>query len=290
MTRHSIYNKQMADPGTLAAKRQHLEDLLGASGRILVAYSGGVDSAYLAWAAHRALGENMLAVIADSASLARTQLADAIAFADEQGIPLEVIATSELDRPEYARNDGQRCFHCKDELFSVMEHLRAVRGFDAIVYGVNLDDQGGFRPGQTAAKQHHIATPLLAARLTKQDIRDLAREAGLRIWNKPASACLSSRIEYGRPVTREALNVVEQGEDALRSLGFLQFRVRHHGEIVRIEIAREELTRALSPAMAAEFTRIFKALGFKFVTLDLEGFRSGSMNTLLPIDLLKPAV
>jgi pyridinium-3,5-biscarboxylic acid mononucleotide sulfurtransferase len=281
----------MAESNHHAAKRQILEGLLAASGRVLVAYSGGVDSAYLAWAAHHVLGDNMLAVIADSASLARTQLADAIAFANEQEIPLEVIPTSELDRPEYARNDGQRCFHCKDELFSVMEDLRAARGFDSIVYGVNLDDQGDFRPGQSAARQHNVATPLLAAGFTKQDIRDLAREAGLRIWDKPASACLSSRIEYGRPVTREALSVVERGEDALRSLGFVQFRVRHHGEIVRIEISREELSRALDPVMAAEFTRIFKALGFKFVTLDLEGFRSGSMNTLLPIDLLrKPAV
>jgi uncharacterized protein len=278
---------KMAQPDILEAKQRHLEELLAASGRTLVAYSGGVDSAYLAWAAHRALGENMLAVMADSASLARTQLADAIAFAEEQTIPLEVIATSELDRPEYARNDDQRCFHCKDELFSVMEDLRAQRGFNAIVYGINLDDQGDFRPGQNAARQHHIATPLLTAGLTKQDIRDLSRRAGLRVWNKPASACLSSRIEYGRPVTREVLSVVEQGEDALRDLGFVQFRVRHHGEIVRIEIARDELNRALDPAMAAEFTRIFRALGFKFVTLDLEGFRSGSMNTLLPIDLLK---
>jgi pyridinium-3,5-biscarboxylic acid mononucleotide sulfurtransferase len=280
----------MAVSNSLAAKRQQLREILASSGRILVAYSGGVDSAYLAWAAHRVLGENMLVVIADSASLARAQLADAVAFADEQGIPLEVIATSELDHPDYVRNDGQRCFHCKDELFTVMENLRATRGFDAIVYGVNLDDQGDFRPGQAAAKQHHIATPLLAAGLTKQNIRDLAREAGLRIWDKPASACLSSRIEYGRPVTREALSVVEQGEDTLRSLGFTQFRVRHHGEIVRIEIAREELDRALTPAMASEFTRIFKALGFKFVTLDLEGFRSGSMNALLPVDSLKQAV
>jgi uncharacterized protein len=282
----SIYNNRMPEDSSLTTKRQLLEHSLASSGRILVAYSGGVDSAYLAWAAHQVLGENMLAVIADSASLARTQLADAVAFANEEKIPLEVIATSELDRSEYARNDGQRCFHCKDELFSVMEDLRAARGFDSIVYGVNLDDQGDFRPGQAAARQHHIATPLLAAGLTKQDIRDLAREAGLRIWNKPASACLSSRIEYGRPVTRETLSVVEQGEDALRALGFLQCRVRHHGEIVRIEIAREELSRALNPVMATEFTRIFKALGFKFVTLDLEGFRSGSMNTLLSIDQL----
>jgi uncharacterized protein len=268
--------------GSLEAKRELLQAELRKLGRLLVAYSGGVDSAYLAWAAHQALGNNMLTVIADSASLARTQLADAIAFAREQAIPLEVIATSELERPEYVRNDAQRCFFCKDELFTLMEELRAARGFDAIAYGVNLDDEGDFRPGQKAANVHHIVAPLLDAGLGKEDIRALAQSAGLRIWNKPASACLSSRIEYGRPVTREALEVVEKGEDALRAMGFRQFRVRHHGEIVRIEIAREELQRALDPAMAAEFTRIFKALGFKFVTLDLEGFRSGSMNALLP--------
>jgi uncharacterized protein len=277
---------QGAETGT-GAKHSQLQAELRQLGRVLVAYSGGVDSAYLAWAAHQVLGADMLAVIADSPSLARTHLSDAIAFANEQGIPLEIISTSELDHPEYARNDGQRCFQCKDELFAVMEKLRATRGFDAIAYGVNLDDQGDFRPGQQAAKQHHVAAPLLKAGLTKQEIRELALQAGLRIWDKPASACLSSRIEYGRPVTREALAVVERGEDAIRALGFRQFRVRHHGDIVRIEIAREELERALNPAIAAQFTAIFKALGFKFVTLDLEGFRSGSMNSLLPAEQLR---
>jgi uncharacterized protein len=276
----------MKSSGSDTAKGSQLDSELRSLGRVLVAYSGGVDSAYLAWAAHHALGKNMLAVIADSPSLARTHLADAIAFAEEQGIPVEVISTSELDRPEYARNDGQRCFQCKDELFTVMERLRAEKGFDIIAYGVNLDDQGDFRPGQQAAKMHHVAAPLLKSGLTKQDIRELARSAGLRIWDKPASACLSSRIEYGRPVTREALDVVERGEDAIRALGFRQFRVRHHGDIVRIEIAREELERALNPAMAAQFTVIFRRLGFKFVTLDLEGFRSGSMNALLPTEQL----
>jgi uncharacterized protein len=267
---------------TIGQKDAQLRAGLRQLGRVLVAYS-----AYLAWAAHEVLGNNMLAVIADSPSLARTHLADALAFANEQGIPVKVVATSELDRAEYVRNDGQRCFHCKDELFDVMESLRAARGYDAIAYGVNLDDQGDFRPGQQAAKQHHVAAPLLQAGLTKQEIRELARQAGLRVWDKPASACLSSRIEYGRPVTREALDVVERGEDAIRALGFQQFRVRHHGDIVRIEIAREELERALTPAMAAEFTAIFKALGFQFVTLDLEGFRSGSMNSLLPLEQLR---
>jgi len=268
------------------SKSAVLEERLAKLGRLLVAYSGGVDSAYLAWAANQVLGDKMLAVIADSPSLARTQLQDAVGFAHEQNIPLEVIATSELDREEYARNDAQRCFFCKHELFTVMEALREARRFDAIAYGVNADDQGDFRPGQKAAANHRVAAPLLDAGLTKQEIRELAHKAGLRVWDKPASACLSSRIEYGRPVTREALAVVEKGEDALHALGFRQVRVRHHGEIVRIEIAREELNRALDPAVAEEFARIFKALGFKFVTLDLEGFRSGSMNALLPADEL----
>ena len=270
----------------LALRQAALRDHLGRLGRTLVAYSGGVDSAYLAWAACQQLGSNMLAVIADSPSLARTHLDDARSFAKEQGIPLEIIPTSEMDRPEYTRNDAQRCFHCKDELFDVMETYRQTRGFDSIAYGVNLDDQGDFRPGQAAARAHHVAAPLLDAGLSKADIRALAQAAGLRVWDKPASACLSSRIEYGRPVTREALSVVERGEDALRALGFQQFRVRHHGDIVRIEIAQDELPRALDPSMASEFARIFKSLGFKFVTLDLEGFRSGSMNTLLPAETL----
>jgi pyridinium-3,5-biscarboxylic acid mononucleotide sulfurtransferase len=273
----------------LSKQRAALDARLLELGRVLVAYSGGVDSAFLAWAAHEALGDNMLAVIADSASLARTYLADAIAFAGEQHIPLEVLTTTELDRPEYIRNDSMRCFHCKDELFTVMEEFRQARNFDSIAYGVNVDDQGDFRPGQLAAKNHHVVAPLLDARLSKQTIRELAQASGLRVWDKPASACLSSRIEYGRPVTRGALSVIEQGEDALRELGFRQFRVRHHGEIVRIEISREELPQAMTLEIAAAFTSIFKKLGFKFVTLDLEGFRSGSMNQLLTASEIKRA-
>jgi len=276
----------MAISAELASKREVLNENLRSLGRTLVAYSGGTDSAFLAWAAHRALGSQMLAIVADSPSLARFQLADAIAFAHEQGIPLEILRTDELNREEYVRNDSARCFHCKDELFSVMETFAKNRRFETIAYGVNLDDKSDFRPGQAAAAQHRVAAPLVEAGLTKQEIRDLARDAGLRIWDKPASACLSSRIEYGRPVTTEALTAVEKGEDALRNLGFRQFRVRHHGDIARIEIAREEMPRALNQEMAAEFSRIFKALGFKFVTLDLDGFRSGSMNALLPADQL----
>jgi len=267
----------------LAQKRADLQKRLQSYGKLLVAYSGGIDSAYLAWEARQVLGNNLLAVIADSPSLARAQLKDAVAFAQEQDMPLEILTTSEMDRPDYVRNDGQRCFQCKDELFTVMEKFAAKRGFTTIAYGVNVDDQGDFRPGQHAARQHGVVAPLLEAGLTKQEIRELARQANLRVWDKPASACLSSRIEYGRPVTREALAVVEAGEDALRSLGFRQFRVRHHGQIARIEVSQDELSRALSPEMAAEFVRIFKALGFTYITLDLEGFRSGSMNALLPL-------
>ncbi|MGC2696776.1 MAG: ATP-dependent sacrificial sulfur transferase LarE [Candidatus Angelobacter sp.] len=263
----------------LSAKQGRLENLLQSLGRTLVAYSGGVDSAYLAWVAHQVLRQDMLAVIADSPSLARTQLQDALAFAQEHGIPIEVVSTAEMERLEYVRNDRQRCFHCKDELFQVMQDFASQRSFQSIAYGVNVDDQSDFRPGQAAARQHHVAAPLLDAGLTKADIRELARQSGLRVWDKPASACLSSRIEYGRPVTLEALSAVERGEEALHGLGFRQCRVRHHGEIARIEIARDEMARALTPQMFSAFTQIFKALGFTFVTVDTEGFRSGSMNT-----------
>jgi len=267
-----------------SAKRALLEQRLRSLGRLLVAYSGGVDSAFLAYAAHKALGANMRALIADSPSLARTELAAALEFARHHGIPCEVIETRELEDPNYARNDAARCFHCKDALFTVMERYRDGHGFAAIAYGVNADDVSDFRPGQQAAREHHVVAPLLEAGLTKAEIRDLARTAGLGIAEKPAAACLASRIEYGRPVTTEALSQVEHGEEALRALGFRQVRVRHHGAIVRLEIARDELNRALNPVMATEFTRIFKALGFTYITLDLEGFRSGSMNAVLPLE------
>ena len=276
----------MTTAPTLDRKEQHLRQILADCGRLVVAYSGGVDSAFLAWQAHQVLGDQMRAVIADSASLARTHLEDALAFVREHQIPVEVVETRELENPAYIRNDSMRCFHCKDELFSVLERYRETLGFNAIAYGVNADDEGDFRPGQQAARQHHVLAPLLAAGLSKAEIRELARQADLRLWDKPASACLSSRLEYGRAVTPEALNVVERGEGALRAMGFRQFRVRHHGETVRIEIAPEELPRALTAEMARKFTTVFKALGFKFVTLDLEGFRSGSMNQLLTTEEL----
>ena len=196
-------------PDALTAKSVMLQTRLRSLSRLLVAYSGGVDSAYLAWAAHRELGNDMLAVLADSPSLARSQMQDAVAFAQEEGIPLTILNTGELDRLEYRRNDAARCFHCKDELFTVMEEYRQINRWQSIAYGVNLDDQGDFRPGQLAARNHGVVAPLLEAAMTKDDIRQLARGVGLRVWDKPASACLSSRIEYGRPVTRETLLVVE---------------------------------------------------------------------------------
>lgn len=265
----------------LEHKAERLREILASHPRLIVAYSGGVDSAFLAWTAYQALGNQMLAVIADSASLARTHLEEALAFARQQQIPFQVVETRELENPAYARNDSMRCFHCKDELFTVLERYREMHGFDAIAYGVNADDEGDFRPGQQAARQHSVLAPLLEAGLGKAEIRELARQRDLRVWDKPASACLSSRMEYGRAVTPEALSVIERGEDALRALGFRQLRVRHHGDIVRIEIGRDELPRALNEEMARQFAAAFKELGFKFVTLDLEGFRSGSMNQLL---------
>lgn len=253
---------------------------------LLVAYSGGTDSAFLAYLAREVLGQRMLAVIADSASLPRAELAAALGFAKEHSIPVETIATEELANPDYQRNDAQRCFHCKDELFTQMERLRAKRGFAHLAYGRNLDDDGDFRPGQLAAALHHAIAPLADAGLRKAEVRALARAAGLSLADKPASACLSSRIEYGRAVTTQALAQVEAAEAALHALGFTQLRVRHHGELARIELIREELPRALSLEMFERVSGELRALGFRYITLDLEGFHSGSMNAVLPISAL----
>jgi uncharacterized protein len=276
-------------PSELTRKHTALQQSLAALDSLLVAYSGGADSAFLAFAAHQVLGTRMLAVIADSPSLPRAELAAALAFAAQHSIPVETLSTHELANPDYQRNDAQRCFHCKDELFTQMETLRARRGFSHIAYGRNLDDDGDFRPGQRAAAMHHAIAPLAYAGLRKAEIRTLARLAGLSLADKPASACLSSRIEHGRPVTAETLAQVEAAEAALHALGFTQLRVRHHGELARIELTREELPRALSLELFDRISHELQALGFRYITLDLQGFRSGSMNALLPVSELSAA-
>jgi len=273
----------------LAAKHDLLESTLRELSSVMVAYSGGTDSAYLAYAAHSVLGDRMLAVIADSPSLPRAELARAVAFAELHRIPLHILQTAELENPDYRRNDAQRCFHCKDELFTQMEAERATRGFQHLAYGMNRDDRGDFRPGQQAATQHGAVAPLVTAQLTKPEIRTLAREARLELWDKPASACLSSRIEYGRAVTRENLSQVEQAEEALHAMGFERVRVRHHGELARVEIAREDLPRALNIAVFEQMTEALKAAGFIYITLDMQGYRSGSMNQVLPVSAIVSA-
>jgi uncharacterized protein len=264
----------------LDAKERLLLEGLKNLGSVIVAFSGGSDSAYLAWVANRALGERALAITADSPSIPRSHLQDALDFARRFGIRHEVIATQEFENPLYVENSADRCYYCKDELFTQLDEMAVERGFAALCYGINKDDTGDFRPGHRAARKHRVVSPLLDAGLGKNDIRELSRRAGLPTWDRPASACLSSRIPYGTAVRPENLRQVEAGEEALRRLGFRQCRVRHHGEMARIEIAQDELPRALSVEMAAEFTRIFKGLGFRFVTLDLEGYRQGSFNIL----------
>jgi uncharacterized protein len=267
----------------LSGKEKRLFESLHQLGRVIVAFSGGADSAYLAWAAKSVLGGNSLAVTADSASLPESHKRDAEIFVARFGIRHEYIQTREFDNPAYAQNNPDRCFHCKDELFTRLEEVGLQRGYRHIIYGVNADDLNDYRPGQGAAKAHHVAAPLADAGLTKSEIRELSRLAGLPTWDRPASACLSSRIPYGTPVTIENVKTVEMGEEQIKALGFRQFRVRFHGEIARIEIAPQEMAKALSAEMAARFTGIFKSLGFKYVTLDLEGYRQGSLNEVLPL-------
>lgn len=269
------------DPAVLKQKEQRLFSILGGLGKVLVAYSGGTDSAYLAWAAARVLGKNAIAITADSASIPESHKRDAERFAKTWNIRHEYIRTYEFENPDYVKNDPDRCFHCKDELFTRLEEVARERGFEHIIYGVNRDDLGDYRPGQNAARLHQVRAPLVEAELSKAEIRELSRMAGLETWDRPASACLSSRIPYGTPVTKETIRTVEMGEEAMRALGFRQFRVRFHGELVRLEIAREEMEKALDLDVFDRLVETFKALGFHYVTLDMEGYRQGAMNEVL---------
>lgn len=266
---------------SLENKQAKLVAILRDMGQVIVAYSGGTDSAYLAWASKQALGDAALAITADSASIPASNKRDAEDFVRQFGIRHEYVETHEFENPDYVKNDANRCFHCKDELFTVLDRIAAERGIPNIVYGVNKDDLGDYRPGQRAAKLHSVRAPLVDAELTKAEIRALSQQAGLPTWDRPAAACLSSRIPYGTPVTIQNIKTVEVGEEELKALGFRQFRTRFHGELVRLEIAREEMPKALNMEAAGKLTAIFKALGYKYVTLDLEGYRQGSLNEVL---------
>ena len=268
------------DPA-LERKQQRLFELLANMGDVLVAYSGGTDSAYLAWAANRVLGPKALAVTADSASIPESHKRDAVAFATEYGIRHRMVETGEFENPEYTRNDSNRCFHCKDELFNRMNEIGEELGVATIAYGVNVDDTSDFRPGHRAARKHSVRAPLLEAELAKSEIRELSRLAGLPTWDRPAAACLSSRIPYGTKVTPENIRQVELAEEALARLGFRVFRVRHHDTLARIEIGRDELAKALNIGAADTLVEIFREIGYQYVTLDLAGYRQGSLNEVL---------
>src|SRR5258707_311073 len=249
---------------------------------LIVALSGGADSAYLAWAARQALGVRALSVTALSPSYSAHDRSIVEEFVDKQGVRHEFIETHEMENPAYRANAADRCYFCKDELFSALDELAHTRGFAAVAYGVNADDTLDFRPGHRAATEHQVLAPLLDAALGKAEIRLLSRRAGLPTWDRPASACLSSRLPYGTEVTPERLGLVERGEAELRDLGFRQFRVRLHDKLARVEISPDEMPRALAPEMAATMADRLKTAGFTYVALDLEGYRQGSLNETLP--------
>jgi pyridinium-3,5-biscarboxylic acid mononucleotide sulfurtransferase len=273
--------KQELGETDAARKEAQLLARLAELPSLVIAVSGGADSAYLAWAAHRALGTRALSVTAISPSYSAYDRAELEKFVADTGVRHEFVETHEMENPAYRANAGDRCYYCKDELFNVLDELAKARGFAAVAFGVNADDMSDFRPGQRAAAEHQVLAPLLDANMNKADIRALSQRAGLPTWDRPASACLSSRLPYGTEVTPERLLLVENGEAILRELGFRQFRVRLHDKLARIEIAAEELPLAMTPEMGATISRRFKAAGFLYVALDLEGYRQGSLNAAL---------
>ena len=278
-----IHSTDQNHPGEFAEaiadeKEKLLLSRLGALPSLLVALSGGADSAYLAWAASHALGDKALSLTALSASFSAHDRAQVQEFVQALRLPHEFVETHELENPAYRANAADRCYFCKDELFSLLDKIARDRGFATVAYGVNADDNLDFRPGHRAATEHQVLAPLLDAGLHKAEIRALSQRAGLPTWDRPASACLSSRLPYGTEVTPERLSLVERGEAALRELGFRQFRVRLHDKLARVEISLDELPRAMTPDMAAAISERLKASGFTYVALDLEGYRQGSLN------------
>jgi len=267
---------------TLEEKERKLEELLKSLAPVLVAFSGGVDSSYLAFKAHQALGPGAIAITADSPSVPSEQRRMASRIVSQIGITHKIIYSGELEREEYAANPSNRCYFCRDELFTRLRDLADEYGSASILDGFNADDIGDFRPGRKAAEKHQVRSPLFEVGLSKEEIRELSRRAGLPTADQPASACLSSRFPYGVRITEEKLKIVDQGEEALRELGFRIFRVRHHEHLARLEFGPGDLKRALNPDMAARLAALFKRLGYKYVTLDLEGYRTGSTNEVLP--------
>jgi len=267
---------------SLEQKESQLFANLSKLSSLVVALSGGADSSYLAWAARKSLGDRALSVTAISPSYSTYDRDEVTGFLCQFSIRHEFVETHEMENASYRANAGDRCYFCKDELFSVLDQLAAARNISAIAYGVNADDTLDFRPGHRAAAEHHVLAPLLDVRLRKSEIRELSRRAGLPTWDRPASACLASRVPYGTEVTPERLSLIDRAEAALRDLGFRQFRVRLHDKLARVEIARDELPRALTPDMAAAVNARLKSIGFLYVSLDLEGYRQGSLNDALP--------